>query len=114
MFRFLRQHTVLSLAFAAALAVTLLFAVRFTVSAVLWSDPDRYEQPIAGWMTLRYVSRSWQVEPGVVADALGIEIDRTARRMTLEEIAAAQGRSTDDLILTLESVLADVRGDKDD
>lgn len=114
MFRFLRQHIVLSLAFVAALAITLHFAVRFTVSTIVWSNPDRYEQQIAGWMTPRYVARSWQVEPGVVSDALGLEMGRTARRMTLEEIAAAQGRSLNDLILGLESVLADVRGDKDD
>ncbi len=114
MFQFLRQHIVLSVAFAAALAITLHYAVRFTVSTIVWSDPDRYEQPLTGWMTPLYVSRSWQVEPRVVADALGLEMDRTARRMTLEEIAAAQGRSLDELILGLETVLANARDDKDD
>jgi D-serine deaminase-like pyridoxal phosphate-dependent protein len=113
-FQFLKKNIVLSVAFAAALAITLLFAVRLTVATIVWSNPDRHEQPIAGWMTPRYVSRSWNVEPDVVADALGLETDRTSRRMTIEEIAAAQGRSLDELVLRLESALAHARGDNDD
>lgn len=114
MFQFIKQHTVLSVAFAAALALTFFFGVRLTVSTIVWSDPDRHEQPIAGWMTLRYVSKSLDVEPGVFEDALDLEMDRTARNMTIEEIAAAQGRSLDELILELEFILADARGDNDD
>lgn len=114
MYKFVKQHIVLSVAFAAALALTLFFAVRLTVSTIVWLDPDRYEQPIASWMTPRYVSRSWDVGPDVVADALRLELDRAGQRMTLEEIAAAQGRSLDELILELESVLVNARDDNDD
>lgn len=114
MFQFLRRNVLLSVAFAAALAITLHFVVRLTVSTIVWSDPDRHEQPIAGWMTTRYVSQSWNVEPDVVADGLGLETDRTMHRMTIEEIAAAQGRSLDELILGLESALVDARDDEDD
>jgi hypothetical protein len=112
--QFVKQNIVLSVAFAAALALTLFFVGRLTVSTIVWSDPDRHEQPIAGWMTPRYVSRSWDVEPDVVAYALRLEMDRTARRMTIKEIAAARGRSLDGLIVELESVLLDVRDDNDD
>ncbi len=113
-FQFLRRNILLSVAFAAALAITLNFAVRLTVSTIVWSDPDRHEQPIAGWMTPRYVSKSWNLEPDVVADALGLEKERKIRRITIDEIAAARGRSADELILGLESALADARDDEDD
>ncbi|MGP9790338.1 hypothetical protein [Roseinatronobacter sp. NSM] len=114
MFQFVKQHIIISVAFAAALALTLFFTVRLTVSTIIWSDPDRYEQPIAGWMTPRYVSRSWGVELEVVAQVLQIEMDRAARQMTIEEIAAAQGRGLDTLILELDTALVAVRGGTDD
>lgn len=106
MIEFLRHNAILSLAFLVALLITLMFLVRFTVSTVMWSDPENLEQPIAGWMTPRYVAKSWQVEPNVVAGALGIEMDGSGRRITLDEIAVAQGQDLDDLILNLEAAIA--------
>lgn len=114
MFRFVRHHIALSLAFAAALAVTLVFAGRLAVSTIVWSDPDRYEAPIAGWMTPRYVARSWSVAPDALEDALRLDTDRSARRMTIAEIAAAQGRSLDELIGDLDTAIAAARSTSDD
>ncbi|MHA6326346.1 hypothetical protein [Roseivivax sp. CAU 1753] len=112
--QFIRNHALLSTGFAVSLAVTLVFLVRLIVSTVVWSDPDLIRQPIAGWMTPRYVAKSWQVPPDTVATALGLDKDRTGRRLTLEEIAAAQGRSLDALRLTLEAALQASRDDTDD
>ncbi len=109
MIQFLRRHAVLSLAFAGALLLTLFFLVRFIVSTVAWSDPDVVEQPIAGWMTPRYVARSWHVAPEVVATALGLPMDGSGRRVTLEEIAVARGENLDALIVGLEAAIAAAR-----
>lgn len=109
MIQFLKQHVFLSLAFAAALLLTLVFLVRFTVSTVVWSDPDRLDQPIAGWMTPRYVSRSWQMPPEVVAGALGLEKDGSGRRLTLEEISIEQDRDLEELVQDLEAAISDAR-----
>ena len=114
MIKFLKQHALLSLAFAAALLFTLMFLVRFTVSTLAWSDPDQLEQPIAGWMTPRYVSRSWQVPPEVVSSALGLEMDGTGRRLTLEEISIAQGRDLDALVVELEAAILAARERSDE
>lgn len=96
---------ILSLAFAIAGLVTLFFLVRFAASTMVWTDPALQNQDIAGWMTPRYVSRSWQVAPEVVASGSGVEMDGSGRRLTLAEIAAAQGRSVDDLIAELEATI---------
>lgn len=103
---FIRQHMILSLAFLIAGLVTLFFLVRFATSTMVWTDPALQNQKIAGWMTPRYVTRSWQVAPEVVSSGLGVEMDGSGRRLTLTEIAAAQGRSVDDLIAELEAAIA--------
>lgn len=114
MIDFLKHNALLSLAFFATLFITLMFLVRFTVSALMWSDPENLEQPIAGWMTPRYVAKSWQVEPKVVASTLGLEMDGTGRRVTLAEIAAAQGQDLDDLVARLETAIAAVLDSSND
>lgn len=103
---FIRQHMMLSMAFLVAGLVTLLFLVRFATSTMMWTDPALQNQDIAGWMTPRYVARSWQVAPEVVSSGSGIEMDGSGRRLTLAEIAAAQGRGVDDLIAELEAAIA--------
>ncbi len=105
MIEFLRRHVLLSLAFFVTFLITLMFLIRFTFSTLMWFDPDNLEQPIAGWMTPRYIAKSWQVEPEVVAGALGLEMDSAGRRVTVKKIAATQGWNLDDLILDLESAI---------
>lgn len=111
---FIKKHAILSMSFAAAGLLTLFFLGRFLVSTVVWSDPDIQDQEIAGWMTPRYVARSWQVEPEVVASGLGIVMDGTGRRATLDEIAVAQGRNIAELIADLDAALAIAKGARDD
>lgn len=108
---FLRRHFVLSFAFALAVLLTLFFLTQFVVSSLRWSGADRIDQPIAGWMTPRYVVRSWDVPPSVVADALGLTKDGTGRRITLEDLAAAQGRDLDEMIEALAAAIAAGRVD---
>lgn len=114
MFQFIRSHALLSATFAFALAITLFLLGRFIVSTAVWSDPELREQPVAGWMTPQYVTKSWRVPREVVAAALSLEMDGTGRRITLQEIAVIQGRSLEELIQTLESALRDARGVADD
>lgn len=103
LFQFVRRHKALSFAFFVGCLLTFMFLVRFTASVVIWSDPARMDQPIAGWMTPRYVAKSWEVPPDVVAAALGLERGGSARRATLDHIADLQERNFDDLVQALES-----------
>lgn len=96
MLRFVRENRLLSLAFGLALVVSAVFLFRFTASVIYWSDPRHVDQPIAGWMSPRYVARSWSVPPGVVDEALGLEKGRRGGgKPTLERIAQEQGRDLD-------------------
>ncbi|WP_296424819.1 hypothetical protein [Yoonia sp.] len=76
---------------ALALLGTTFFAVRLTTATAVWTDPARQFEPIAGWMTPRYVAMSWQVPPEVVGAALSLEQDGMGRKITLAELADLRG-----------------------
>ena len=106
--RLWREHRLVLLAFAAALAVTLFFTVRTAVFWVYWSDPARRDLAIESWMTPGYVAQSWQVEREVVGAALGLDPGE-ARGRTLEEIAAARGVTLAELEAALMAAIAEAR-----
>ncbi len=74
------------IAFVVVAIVTVGFGVRLVLFGMYWSDPAHQDQTPQGWMTPRYIARSWDVPPEVVTDALDLQMP-PARRMTLEEIA---------------------------
>ena len=89
--RILRRHPLLFAAFVLATVLTLFLAGRAVMFAVYWADPDHRDQAIEGWMTPRYVARSWDLPPEALQDALGRAIPPPGERSTLAEIAAASG-----------------------
>jgi hypothetical protein len=56
-----RRHPVLTTGFVLAVVAMLAFAVRFGVQVVYWSTAAHQNQQLEGWMTPRYIARSWQV-----------------------------------------------------
>lgn len=91
---------------AAALAASLFFAVQ---AAVFWHDrPPRAEreQPIAAWMTPRYVARSWGVPREVVLDAVALEGPLPGGPISLAQIAEARGVAVEEIIAELETAIA--------
>lgn len=108
MLSFIRHHAILAIAFAIALGLTLLFLARFTLATVYWNDPAHRDQPIAGWMTPRYVVQAWRVPPELVARALDLD-PAVARRLTLADLAQAQGRDLPDVIADVEAAIAQSR-----
>lgn len=77
--------------FAAMLAVAGFFGIQSARQFIYWSDPAKQDQTLAGWMTPRYVSRSYRVPPEVVKTAFGIEPDMRLPRVSLETLAAQHG-----------------------
>jgi len=100
-------------AFVLAAAVTAFFALRMVVAAIRWSDPELRDQPIAGWMTPRYVAMSWQVPPEVIAEALEADAGGSLRGRTLEQIAAARGIPADALAEALKDAITAYRAAAD-
>lgn len=93
------EKRLLLVSFLAALAVSGFFALRVISSTIYWMDKDHHNQPIEGWMTPRYVSMSYDIPPGPLAEALflpnpderdGNPADHMPRR-NLEQIAADNG-----------------------
>ncbi len=95
-FSALRRHPFLTLGFTLATLMTVMFAVRSVVFMVYWSDPDKSDQAIQGWMTARYVAQSWHLPPKVMYTALGTE-KMPGRRQTLDQIAQDLGISLSEL-----------------
>ncbi|WP_134012636.1 hypothetical protein [Litoreibacter halocynthiae] len=89
-----------------ALAFIGVFGFRAVASFIFWQDEANQFQPIDGWMSPRYVVRSWQVPPKVVSDALGDRIEGGTPRTSLEEIAEARGVDVEEIIAILEAAIA--------
>ena len=98
--------------FLLALALTLFFAVRFTLAVFYWSDPAHHDQAIEGWMPLRFVARSWDVPPEVLVDAAGLPPDLRIRR-NLDLIADDQGIPVAALIAQLNAAITAFRAQSD-
>lgn len=84
----LSRHRVVTTVLVLSLALSVFFAVRLATGALYWSQ--HRAEAVAGWMTLRYVGRSWEVDPRDILARTGLP-EPERRRMTLEDIAAAQG-----------------------
>ena len=104
--RLWREHRLLVLGFVLLLALSIFFAVGAIRQA---RDFDvAQEQPIAPWMTPRYVARSWDVPRETMMEILGLEAGNPRRR-TLADIAAEQGVTVEDYIARIEAGIAAFR-----
>lgn len=104
-----RRHPVLLTLFPAAFVLTLWFAARSLMFALYWADPAHQDQAIAGWMTPRYVSHSWEIPRDVMLAAIGEEPVVMGGHPTLDRIAAAEGIPVAELIRRIETAIADYR-----
>ena len=100
------RHWLLLAAFVAAVLGSAVFATRFVAQTIYWST--HREEPIEGWMPLRYVAHSHGVEPSVLFDALDLPPDRWDRR-PIGDIAEAQGVPVAEVTAKLEAAIADAR-----
>jgi hypothetical protein len=100
------RHWLLLAAFVVAALGSAVFATRFVVQTIYWSM--HREEPIEGWMPLRYVAHSHGVEPSLLFDALDLPPDRWDRR-PIGDIAKAKGLPVAELRVKLEAAIADAR-----
>lgn len=106
--RLWRKSPALTLAFALALAATVFFTGRAIMFAVTLSY--RAELPVSGWMTPRYIARTYGIDRDDLKDILDTA-DRDDLRQPLYTIAREQGVPVTDLI---DAVQAAVDGQDDD
>lgn len=91
------QHRVLLLLFCLLLGASGLFGFKTVRAALYWADPAHKEQPLAGWMTPRYVARSYDLPPEYLDEALFLDPQQAPRRISLDEIATRNSVTLDDL-----------------
>ena len=100
------RHWVAVVAFLLAVFTAGFFAVRTVRHAIYWSQHK--DETIRPWMSVHYVSRSYQVPPQVLYQAIGLSPAPRDRR-PLREIALEQNRPVDALILELQKAIDALR-----
>jgi hypothetical protein len=99
------HHKLAVLALLVVITVAGIFGARSVSQMIYWSNPAKLDQPLQGWMTPRYVGRSYDVPPEVVQQAFGLEKPSIPRRMSLDAIAAEQGMSMAELQASLDAAV---------
>ncbi len=97
------------LAFVAMLCLAGFFGAKSVSQFIYWSDPKHQDQPLAGWMTPRYVGQSYSIPPEVVQKAFGLTRDGPPRRISLDTLADELGISIQDMQAIIDTAVADWR-----
>lgn len=104
-----QHHRIGLLVFVVVIALTGVFGVRTVSQVIYWADPAKQDQPLAGWMTPRYVARSYDVPPEVLIEALLGDRRPPNERMSIDGIAADQGVDIDELQSRVDEAVAAFR-----
>ncbi|UWQ19868.1 hypothetical protein [Jannaschia sp. M317] len=108
------HHRAALLAFLGFVCVAGYFGFNAIGAAIYWNDPRHQDQPLAPWMTPRYVAQSYDIPPDVLGPALFFEPGDPPRRRRLEDIAAANGVTLADLQQRVLEATAAHRANRDD
>lgn len=104
----LRRHPVLSGAFLLAVLLAFAFAGSLLWRLASWEVHE--EEPLAPWMTVRYIGRSWDVSPREIHALAGLPRPEEARRpLTLGEIAERRGVPVEEVIAEVDAALRILR-----
>jgi hypothetical protein len=94
------------MAFVAVLCLAGFFGVKSISQFIYWSDPQHQDQPLAGWMTPRYVAQSYRVPPEVVQSAFHLDTDAPPRRISLETLAGDNDMTMDEMQARVDMTVA--------
>ena len=100
-----RHNRWLTLSFALTLTLALVFIIRAGVFFVYWHQHQ--DEPIEGWMTVRYVAHSYRVDPRLVHTAIGLQQTDPDHR-PLIKISREDGKPLDEITARiLDAIRAD-------
>jgi hypothetical protein len=104
----LRRHPVLATAFVVALLLALALAASIAWRLLYWEAHEN--EPVAPWMTVGYIGRSWNLSPRAIDEVAGLPPPEVAGRpLTLQEIARRRGVPVAEVIAEVEAALAELR-----
>ena len=101
-----RRRQLVLAAFVLVLGFTGFQIFRTAQHAIYWRQ--HHDEPIAGWMRVRYVANSYRVPLPVLNEAIGLPADARDRR-PLTEIARSQNRSFNEIKSKLEKAIKEFR-----
>ncbi|SEN00439.1 hypothetical protein SAMN05216227_100613 [Pseudorhodobacter antarcticus] len=90
--------------FAIAVALTAFFLLRLVFFTTVWMENPPGAHPIEGWMTPRYISRTFRIPPPNLQAVLQLGATEHPRQ-SLEKIARARGLPLPDLIAEIEALI---------
>lgn len=99
-------HPRLLLAFVAATALALFFAVRILVATIYWAE--HRNEAVQPWMTVGYVGRSWGLDPREIDAAAGLPAP-DGHPLTLDEIARQRGVPVAEVIAQVQAAMDAMR-----
>lgn len=102
MIRLFGRHPYVMSILALSLCLALFFAGRFTLRAIYWEA--HRQEPVAGWMTVGYLGRSWGLDPREIDARAGLPFPE-GRPLTLDQIAAARGVPVSQVIAEVEAAI---------
>lgn len=102
------------LTFITLLCVACYFAFNAIAAAVYWNDPRHRDQPLAAWMTPRYLALSYSIPPEILGPALFFDPADPPRRLRLDDIADANGVTLDTLQQRITEATTAFRSSHDD
>jgi len=100
-----QHHKLLLLSFIVALMAMGFFGVRMVADAIYWNDPAHSRQDLAPWMTPGYVAQSYHLPRDLLEDALLLERGAQPRRVRLDELAAENGLTLQDLQVRVDTAV---------
>lgn len=109
MIRVFRSHPVLVSVLVLSLLLAVFFGGRFVMRAIYWEA--HREEPVAGWMTVGYVGRSWGFDPREIDRVAGLPLPE-GRPFTLEEIARDRGVPVAEVVAQVEAALEVLRAER--
>jgi hypothetical protein len=108
------HHRIAFAAFLTLLCVAFFFAFNANLAAVYWNDSRHQDQPLAAWMTPRYIAQSYNIPIEVIGYALFFDPTEAPRRRRLDVIAAANGVKLATLQQRVMEAAATFRASQDD
>ncbi|MFT5067062.1 MAG: hypothetical protein ACJAXK_003291 [Yoonia sp.] len=108
-----KNHKLALGAFVLAVVVLGYFAVQTTISMIYWMDPAHQDQPLASWMTPRYVAQSYKLPPDMLGPALFLVKGETPKRQSLGTIAANNNMTMNELQVRIDTATAAWRAEQD-
>lgn len=106
-----RRHPVLVSAFALALIISVLLMGRIVLRTIYFAQ--HREEPVAAWMTIGYIGRSWGFDPREIDAMAGMPPPENGRPFTLQQIAEDRGMPVTEVIAEVEAALEKMQAERE-